>query len=473
MTSKTGTDTVTAVWDRRSLVEQARVEELALADWLPGAATFAPHWSGIVNDLGLAPGDLVTRRELLRIPPSIQGQVATRGGTRLVQRPTENQVKAVASASLLLRIARGIGGDQRAGKRDLLLREFKSIHVTRGGAADQLAVASSRADLDRQHRVGARAASLLGLGDHDYLVSAVPAGPSAEFWSVHALAMGSSMLALHPRGHGQGLAGCLEAFALMPTTAVACLPDDAVAWAEALHEADQDVSRVVVVLLVGPPVGDETRATIKAAWRTAGALESELVVRSVWAPNVHRGIWTECLEGATGLHTMPDLEILEVLDGATGQPTDGSGDLTVTSLGWTGTTLLRFRTGVEVGGLTTEACPACNRTVPRVVGPITPGRWQPELDRAGTKTTLDLRAIAIEMQASPVAAWRVELLCKGETEGYVLELGGNVTEAQAREAADKLRLATGVAPGSVRLIQDASVVEAAVEAAGTPFSDVR
>ncbi len=464
---------MTAAWDRRSLVEQARVEELALADWLPGAVTFAPHWSAVVDGLGIAPGDLVTREDLLRIPPSLQGQVAASGGTRMVQRPTETQVKAVASASLLLRIARGIGGDQRAGKRDLLLREFKPVHVTRGGAADQLAIASSRADLDRQHRVGARAASLLGLGDHDYLVSAIPAGPSAAFWSVHALALGSSMLALHPRGHGQGLERCIDAFGLMPTTAVACEPQEAIAWAEALQDAEADVSRVDTVLLVGPPVDDEARAEIEAAWRDAGALESELVVRSLWAPDVHRSIWTECHEGVTGLHTMPDLEVLEVLDDATGRQSDGSGDLTITSMGWTGTTLLRFRTGVEIGGLTDDACPACGRTVPRIVGPITEQRWQPELARNGGQVTLDLRAIAIEMESATVSAWRVELFQKGQVDTYALELGGAVDEQQARELAAQLRRATGVAPGAVRLKSDASVVVAKVQAAGSPFSDAR
>ena len=205
-----------AAWDRRSPKEQARVEELALADWLPGAVSFAPHWSARADQLDLDPEKLVTRASLLRFPPCLQGDVAVRGGTQLVQRPTESQVKAVGSGSLLGEVARAISRDQREGKRRVLLEQFKPVHVTRGGVADELAISSSRADLDRAHRAGARAASVLGLGDHDYLVSAIPAGPTAEFWSVRALALGASMLGLHPRGHHDELDRCIEAFTLLP-----------------------------------------------------------------------------------------------------------------------------------------------------------------------------------------------------------------------------------------------------------------
>ncbi len=464
---------MTSAWDRRSLVEQARVEELALADWLPGAVTFSPHWQDVIESLGLRADELVTRDDLLRVPPSTQADVSAVGGTRLVQRPTESQVKAVASASLLLRIARSISGDQREGKRELLLQEFKPVHVTRAGVADELAIASSRADIDRQHRVGARAAQLLGLGDHDYLVSAVPAGPTAEFWSVHALAMGSSMLALHPRGHEQGLEHCVDAFGLMPTTAAACAPQDAISWARQLQRQDADVSRVVTVVLVGPPVDDSHRAAIAEAWRSAGALEPDLAVRSIWAPDVHRGVWAECKQGTTGLHTMPDLELLELLDPVSGAPTDRLGDLTLTSLGWSGTTLLRYRTGVEVESLVTTECPACHRTVPRLVGAIAPGRWQPELQRRAGIATLDLRTVAVELDAAGLSAWRVELFRKGEQDSYALELGGSLGEDDARRIAARLRRATGIAPGAVRLKADASAISGVVAVEGTPFADAR
>ena len=480
-----------AAWDRRSSTEQARVEELTLADWLPGAVSYAPHWQAQAGRLELDPSDLVTRADLLRFPPSLQGDVATRGATELVQRPTEDQVKAVASTSLLGEVARAIGRDQRDGKRQVLLEQFKPVHVTRAGALDELAIASSRADLDRLHRAGARAASVLGLGDHDYLVSAVPAGPTPTWWSVHALALGSSMLGLHPRGHGQGLERCIDAFSLLPATAVACLPEDAIAWAHALAAADADVSRVVCVVLVGPPPTAEQRAAVEEAWRNAGALEQDLVVRALWAPDVHRGIWAECAQGLAGLHTTPDLEVLEVLDALTGEvvpATDGTdattdatdadagddagaGDLTVTTMGWSGTTLLRYRTGVRVGGLTHEPCPACGRTVPRIVGTVQPGVWQPVLRRGDDLVTLDLRALALELEHLP--AWRVAVQRRDGLDGYLVEVGGDLDRDGEDALRDRLRRATGLAPASLLVSHDPAQVHGRVRALGSPFSDTR
>ena len=432
-----------AAWDRRSASEQGRAEELLLAEWLPGAVQFAPYWTSRAERLEVDPRSLVTRDDLLRFAPTLQGDVAARGGTALVQRPTEAQVKAVAAGSLLGRIARGISGDQLDGKRRVLLEEFKPVHVTRGGVADELAIASSRSDLDRAHRAGARAAAVLGLGDHDYMVSAVPAGPTAASWGVRAVALGSSMLALHPRGHGDGLDRCVDAFDLVPATAVACLPDEAIAWAEVLAAADADVSRVVHVVVVGPPPDDEQREAILEAWRRAGAREHELMVRALWAPDVHRGLWAECAEGIEGLHTTPDMEVLEVLEALSGRQTEAGGDLTVTTLGWRGTTLLRFRTGVRVTSVQSDGqpCPACGRTVPRVVGPVQPAAWQPLLERADGRVALDLRALSTELEASAADVWRVSLQRRGGEDGYVVELGGNVERAATERPAGPRRAA--------------------------------
>ncbi len=464
-----------AAWDRRSPDEQARIEELELADWLPGAVSFSPHWSRQAERLGLDPTDLVTLESLLRFPPSLQGDVAARAGTQLVQRPTEAQVKAVGSGSLLGSIARSISRDQVEGKRRALLEQFKPVHVTRGGVFGELAIASSRADIDRSHRAGARAASVLGLDDHDYLVSAVPAGPTAEFWSTHALALGSSMLALHPRGHTDGLDRCIEAFSLLPATAVACPTTDAIAWAHQLAATGADVSRVVCVILVGPPPTDDQRAAVEDAWRNAGAMESDLIVRSMWAPDAHRSIWVECAGGTEGLHTMPDLEVLEVVDALSGRVTDGGGDLTVTSLGWTGTTLLRFRTGVRVDELTPadDPCPACGRSVPRLTGAVQPGVWQPALRRDEGLVTLDLRALAIELEASPAEVWRVSLQRREGTDGYVVELGGDLDLDEQEQVRDRVTRATGVPVSSIMVSREVEPVENRIRVLGSPFADNR
>jgi len=82
--------------------------------------------------------------------------------------------------------------------------------------------------------------------------------------------------------------------------------------------------------------------------------------------------WAEC-EPGFGYHTNPDHVFIEIVDPKTGVPLgEGEpGEVVVTNLDSRGTALLRFRTGdITTEGLTTEPCPNCRRTVPRILGNI-------------------------------------------------------------------------------------------------------
>lgn len=465
---------MTAAWDQRSAKDQRRVFEMELQSWLPQALTFSPYWSSTAERLGIDTASAATRGDLLRIPPTLQADVVGRSGagTTLVQRPTEGQVKRAGSTSLLLRVARSLGGDDLDASRATLLQEFKPVHVVRAGVAGELAVASSRADLDRAHRTGARAAAVLGIDEHDYVVSAVPAGPSAAFWGVRALALGASTLALHPRGHGDGLDRCVEAFGLVPATAVVVTADEAQRWAELLAAADADVSRVVRVVIVGRPPNDADRQRIRAAWRASGALESELAVLSLWAPDVHRAVWAECADASAGLHTYPDLEQLEVLDPVEGMPTDGAGELALTTVGWSGTTLLRYRTGAAVGGLTTEPCPGCGRTVPRILGPVVDDAWDVVVRRGEVLAHVDGRAVALAVAEAGVDQWVLEVRPAPRPDGdepLVLHVVGDVD-------ADGLAAAVGRSAGVLAddVVRHASAVDLPdADRHGMPIVDPR
>lgn len=466
---------MTAPWDRRSPAEQARVRDLALASWLPQALAFAPHWSAVAERLGIEPRGAGTLDDLLAIPPSRESDVAAGGGGDLVLRPSEEQVRGLADPATVRRIARALGRGGADAHRRTLLEEYKPIHVHRAGVTGGLAVASTRRDLDRLHRAGARAAVVLGLDDRDYLLDALPYAPTLAWWGVHHLAAGSSMLALHPRGDGQGLEATLEAFDLVPVTAVAVRPDEATALADLAADAGAALERVTVLVTVGPPPTDEDRAAIVDAWARAGA-PAGLVVRSLWAPDAGRGPWAECREVGGGLHTTPDLEHVEVLDGVTGAPGHGDGDLTLTTLGWHGTALVRYRTGAWVEALATDPCPGCGRTVPRIVGEIAPHAWETPVAAGGRERIVDLRGIPVALAGTPVAAWRAELLppAAGERdERLAVFLGGDVDDATARRLGAAIEDASGLAPATVEVVADPDAVRADAAAVGSVFADLR
>ena len=472
---------MTAPWDRRPREEHERVAALALRQWLPAATTFSAFWADRTRQHGLEPGQMATLGDLTRLSPVREADVRGAGGPgspALLMRPTQEQVKARATSSTLLGMASAIRRDGGDGERRAVLEEYKPIHAHRGGADDDLAIAYSRSDLDRLHRCGARAARVLGLDDADYLVNAVPSGPTLDWWGVYHLAMGASILALHPRGAGDPLERVLDSFALVPTTVVAVTLDEAVPLAAAMVEYGVEAPRVHTVVVVGPPPDEATRASILDAWRAAGATESDLVVRAVYAPREARALWAEPRQGPTGLVTYPDLEHLEVVDALTGEPTDGPGDLTITTAGWHGTALLRYQTGVYVEGIAREPCPASGLTAPRIVGEVVQHAWQPlQLAPDGVERHFDFRVAGAIVGTTPgVEDWRIELrgpTSKVRHDRVVVEVAGTLDESARQDMAERLDVAAGAAPHEVRVVEDPALLEARTEELGSPFVDMR
>jgi hypothetical protein len=253
------------------------------------------------------------------------------------------------------------------------------------------------------------------------------------------------------------------------------LLDEAVDLAVALADRGVHAPRVRTVVTVGPPPDEELRASIRDAWRGAGAAE-DVVVRALFAPAEGRALWAEARDAPDGLVTYPDHEILEVVDPITGQPTDGAGDLTVTSLGWHGTALLRFQTGTYVGGVDRE--PAAAGTAPRVTGPVVPRAWQlPFVTSDLGVRHLDVRAAGAVLSAAPnVHAWRVEV--RGPTarvkhDRFLVEVGGVLDTAAEEELLERLAMATGITPSQVKSVPDPVLVEQRITEHGSPFADLR
>lgn len=474
---------MSADWDRRSVSEHQRIQDAIVERWIPEAAAYSPFWGELFRQAGVEPDDVESAEDLRRLPPvrelDLQG-IGGPGAPALVLRPTEAQVKARASFSTLWSIARSIRGQGSAGKRRAMLTEFKPLHVTTTGRHGGLAVAYTRSDLDRLHRAGARSAAVLGLDDQDELISAVPSDDSLRFWGLYHLALGSSMLAIHPRGLGGGLEQALRGFALVPASVVAVPTAEAVELAALLTETATDVSGVRALLLVGAPPSGSRRTEIRDAWDAAGAPDG-LRVLAVWAPDGGRTLWAECAESvdlgrSTGLHTFPDLEVAEVLEPATGTRSETGGDLTLTSAGWRGTGLVRFGTGDYVGGVTWDPCPACGRTVPRVAPPVVPGAWHVDLRSERGVVTVDLRGAArVLHRASAVSEWRVQIQGPSErdpAEGYVVRAAGAGVDAVLPDLQGRLATHAGLEPRRIA-VDDVGEIRAHVEGAGSVFTDER
>jgi hypothetical protein len=164
------------------------------------------------------------------------------------------------------------------------------------------------------------------------------------------------------------------------------------------------VESVHTVLLVGAPSNAERLAAVHALRRNGAG--SDVAVLAVHAPVGARVLWGECRQsgGAGGLHTYPDLDVVQVVDPESGDSVDGDGELVLTQLGLRGSALVRWRTGDLVTGVAAGRCPHCGRTVPRVEGVAR----RALIARLGESRLLDLRAVSAALVGrDDIDDWRI------------------------------------------------------------------
>jgi hypothetical protein len=106
-------------------------------------------------------------------------------------------------------------------------------------------------------------------------------------------------------------------------------------------------SAIHTALVLGERCSEAARVAVGRALPKAMVLEA-------WAPPGVRALWVQC-RGGDGLHTWPDTELIEIINGY----------VVWTGLGWRGSALVRLDTGV-IGHLDTGRCPACGSQTPRL-----------------------------------------------------------------------------------------------------------
>lgn len=388
-------------WDRLGLKAQEREQGRLLSEWINREVRpFSAYWKG-----RLAAREIDSLEALRGIEVVTDAQVAAAGGPGnpdLLVLPTEDGFKRHASRAELLAASREVGRGGPNGRSAALFRRYKPVHVHEAGVSAVVAVAYTRSDLDRLHLAGARLMEVLGLGADDALVSVVPAGPSIRFWGLYHAALAARMTALHPRGEGQAaLRPVMRGLAMLPATVLAVPVAEARDLLVGLRDRNVQIPGLRTLLTVGPPPDPSLRGTLGAA---ASILASgDVRVQAVWAPEMSRVLWGECRppsadpdEATYGLHTYPDLEVVQVRDPGTGTdaPEAAAGELVLTSLGWRGTALIRVASGAWTGGLSTSApCPSCGRTVPRLAPQAADAAWQPRVRGGRGFVRADLRSV--------------------------------------------------------------------------------
>lgn len=180
-----------------------------------------------------------------------------------------------------------------------------------------------------------------GVSCADRVYFAFSFGPFIGFWMAFEAAEALGLLCIPGGGHST--VGRLHAILDLEATVLCCTPTYALHLAEiaARERVSLEKSKVRRIIVAGEPGGSipATRTRLEAAWRGARIVD-------------HHGmtevgpVTYECPYRAGRLHLIETGYLAEVINPSTGEPSHGrEGELVLTTLGRTGSPLLRYRTG--------------------------------------------------------------------------------------------------------------------------------
>lgn len=459
-------------WDRRTPKQLAALQASALkTQVVDGVAPFSPFWRARLKALGTTGSKVATPAALATLPAVGERDVCTdgepAGAAALVLQAGESGWALHAEgprlrkalASRLLR-----PGSYRA----VIEADTRPTSYVFAGLGLRWPVASTRSDLDVVARAGARLWQVLGLTRSDVLVCALPLTPTASLQALQLGAIGAGSPALFPGDDAEDVAAALQ---LVPATVLACEASAAAHLLDDLDEAGASLAAVTTVLVVGAPSAEE-RAALDQALGRVGVRAKVLAVH---CPDGHRLLWGECREGGPGLHTYPDLELVQLVDPETGETAEGSRrgggryEVVLTQLGLRGSALLRWRTADLADSLETAACPGCGRTVPRVVG-VQRRALVPELELRSGPRGVDLRGVCAALVGrADVVDWRVVVGPSGRRDAWdvivhvVPDPAEDITDVAVAVARD-VRSAAGLLPTQVVINEPGTLPD------GTPIA---
>ena len=360
---------------------------------------FSPYWKARLAELGRGASTIGSVDALQGLPAAGERDVAADGDpagmARLVVQASEGGFVLHAKGPTVRRALRHrvSGGDRYA---RLIAHETRPTSYVWAGLGFRYPIASTRADLDVVARTGARLWAIAGLTEYDALLSTVPVGPTTEHVALSYAAMAAGAPAMFP---GAEPSAFIAAARLAMPTVIATPSSRAAAVLTAMIDADVSLDTVQTVLLVGAPT-DQQRAAVTE-------LLPGVAVLAVHAPSGARVLWAECRQGgaAAGLHTYPDVDLVQLVDPDTSDLSADGGELVLTQLGMFGSALLRWRTGdLTPGRIDSSRCPGCGRRVARVTG-LRAGALVLTSDDG---RTLDLRSVAGALTGrTDLSDWRV------------------------------------------------------------------
>jgi len=236
------------------------------------------------------------------------------------------------------------------------LEQTVRIHASSGTRHKPTIVAYTAADIDVFADVNARSIACAGATPEDVVHVAYGYGLFTGGLGLHYGVERLGATAVPASGGNSGFQ--IQLLADLGASGICCTPSFAYLLAERAAEAGVDI-QLRYGVLGAEPWSESLRQKIEEAWGDFDACDI-YGLSEVIGP----GVAMECRENKGGLHVFDDHFYPEVVDPETAEPTDGLGELVLTTLTKEALPVIRYRTG-DVTQLLPGNCP-CGRTHQRI-----------------------------------------------------------------------------------------------------------
>lgn len=420
-------------WDAWTPARIREIQEDRLSRFITEQVyPFHPHYRRLFDENKVDPLSIRTVADLQRIPFTYKEDIAPskadpENPRRFVLEPGFSAVKLRRSGGWVPEFAASGPRDARFASEQEFREEYQPVITmfTTGRTAEPTPFFSTLHDMGRMREAGRRLASVistLATDDTDLRGVAVnnfPGFAHLAYWVSLTGAEGSAYTMVSTGGGATtGNERILNIIERIRPTLFMGLPGYTYDLFRKAAAEGRDLSSLEVVAMGGDRVSQAAREKVAGLLEEMSAVQP--VVTSAFGCTEMKYAWGDCGDDEErGYHTCPDMEIVEVVDPDTGQVLgEGeTGELVVTNLDARGSVVLRYRTGdLLVGGLTTEPCPNCGRTMPRISGNITRRRAAKEFELSKVKGNLvDLNAFSEVLDNNmDVLEWRVEIRKRNE-----------------------------------------------------------
>lgn len=234
------------------------------------------------------------------------------------------------------------------------LEETVRIHASSGTRHKPTIVGYTAADIEVFAEVNARSICCAGATPDDVIHVAYGYGLFTGGLGLHYGVERLGATAVPASGGNSGFQ--VQLLADLGARGICCTPSFCYLLAE---RAGEEQIQLRYGVLGAEPWSESLRQKIEEAWGEFDACDI-YGLSEVIGP----GVAMECRENKGGLHVFDDHFVPEVVDPETGEPTDGLGELVLTTLTKEALPVIRYRTG-DVTQLLPGEC-ACGRTHQRI-----------------------------------------------------------------------------------------------------------